>query len=683
MSPPPRPLRPLLLAEQCNPAQFSVPLVGWSHVEALFRRVDLRPHLVTQVRNREALLEAGMREGEDFTAIDTEAVTKRVYRVAGLLGGGGGKGWTTLAALKSISDAAFERAAWKRFRGPLASGEFDLVHRITPLSPTRPCRFAGKLRKLRGERRVPLVLGPLNGGLPWPPGFNDARHAEREWLSYVRDAARLLPGRRSTLKHTGAFLIGSRATWTQMPPAVRDRCLYVPENAVDPRRFPGLDAEDPPAARGGGPLELVFLGRLVPYKCCDLLLRAGAGLLRSGGARLRVIGDGPERPRLEALAAELGIEDRVEFAGWIPHAEVAGRLAVADVLAFPSVREFGGGVVAEAMAAGVVPIVVDYGGPAELLDASCGWVVPLGGREAIVAGLSAVLAEAADDQAGVARRAAAGKRRVRDLLTWDAKAEQTASAYRWVLGERSGRGSPTTSVSCSPPPTLERDGLFQISVMAQLSTPGSASAPSGTTCLVTGAAGLIGSHTVELRLAKGDRVVGIDDFNTYYDPAQKRDNVAGFLGHPNFTLAEVDIRDKAAIDGLFDEHRFDRVAHLAAMANVRYAIGRTPLYTDVNVTASVHLLEAAWRTWEADGRLGEGSPGTAPGVFAFASTSSAYGKTADLPFREDDPSNAPLSAYPACKKAVELLGHTYANLHAMNFTALRFFSVYGPGPGPT
>ena len=431
----PIPLRPLLLAEQCNPSQFSVPLVGWSHVEALFRREDLRPHLVTQVRNREALLEAGMREGEDFTAIDTEAVTKRVYRVAGLLGGRGGKGWTTLAALKSISDAAFERAAWSRFRGGLAAGNFDVVHRITPLSPTRPCRFAKRLTRLGGERRVPLVLGPLNGGLPWPPGFNDARNAEREWLSYVRDAARLLPGRRSTLKHTSAFLIGSRATWAQMPAVVRDRCLYVPENAVDPRRFPALDAEAPASAPDEGPLELVFLGRLVPYKCCDLLLKAAAGLLRSGAARLRIIGDGPERPRLEALAAELGIVDHVDFAGWVPHAEVAGRLAEADVLAFPSVREFGGGVVPEAMAAGVVPIVIDYGGPAELLDASCGWVVPLGDRQAIVSGLSAVLAEAAGDRAGVARRAAAGKRRVRELLTWDAKAEQTVSAYRWVLGE--------------------------------------------------------------------------------------------------------------------------------------------------------------------------------------------------------------------------------------------------------
>ena len=206
--------------------------------------------------------------------------------------------------------------------------------------------------------------------------------------------------------------------------------------------------------------------------------------------------------------------------------------------------------------------------------------------------------------------------------------------------------------------------------------------PEPSTCLVTGAAGLIGSHVVERRLALGDRVVGVDDFNGYYDPAQKRNNVEGFLDHPRFTLAEADIRDRARIDELFEVHRFDRVAHLAAMANVRYAIGRTPLYTDVNVTASVHLLEAAWRTWEADGRLGQGTAGRAPGVFAFASTSSAYGKTASLPFREDDPSNAPLSAYPACKKAVELLGHTYTNLHGMNFTALRFFSVYGPRARP-
>lgn len=192
--------------------------------------------------------------------------------------------------------------------------------------------------------------------------------------------------------------------------------------------------------------------------------------------------------------------------------------------------------------------------------------------------------------------------------------------------------------------------------------------PKPNTVLITGVAGLVGSHLAEVLLGQGREVIGIDNFNDYYSVQQKRNNVAGFLDHDHFTLYETDIRDAHTLMDLFADHEPIAVAHLAAMANVRYAIGRTPLYIDVNITGSVNLLEAA----------------AAHGVanFVFASTSSAYGHTQQLPFTETDPSNAPLSAYPASKKAIELMGYTYHNLHEMNFTALRFFSVYGPRARP-
>jgi UDP-glucuronate 4-epimerase len=188
------------------------------------------------------------------------------------------------------------------------------------------------------------------------------------------------------------------------------------------------------------------------------------------------------------------------------------------------------------------------------------------------------------------------------------------------------------------------------------------------TILVTGAAGFIGSTLTDALLSRGETVVAVDDFNDYYDPARKRANADSFRHHPRAHLYEMDIRDAAGIARLFAEHRPRAVAHLGAYGGVRYSIGRAPLYAEVNFLGTVNLLEAARHH------------GT--GVFVFASTSSVYGNTAQPPFLETDPCNLPLAPYPASKKAAEVMGYTYHNLHDLNFTALRFFSVYGPRGRP-
>ena len=186
--------------------------------------------------------------------------------------------------------------------------------------------------------------------------------------------------------------------------------------------------------------------------------------------------------------------------------------------------------------------------------------------------------------------------------------------------------------------------------------------------LVTGAAGFIGSHVAETLLARGDEVTGLDNFNDYYDPARKRANAALLTRGPRFTLHEADVRDAEAMERVCAEGRFDAVVHLAAMAGVRYSIERGPLYVDVNVRGTVNLLEAARKT-------------NVP-HFVFASTSSVYGRTEQLPFREDDPLGRPLAPYPATKIAGEVMGHAYHSLFDLSFTGLRFFSVYGPRGRP-
>jgi len=188
------------------------------------------------------------------------------------------------------------------------------------------------------------------------------------------------------------------------------------------------------------------------------------------------------------------------------------------------------------------------------------------------------------------------------------------------------------------------------------------------TTLVTGAAGFIGSNLTETLLNRGEEVIAIDNFNDYYDPARKQANVAGFKNHPKLHFYEEDIRNARAIEQIFTRHKPRAVAHLGAYGGVRYSIGRAKLYTDVNIVGTVNLLEAARHTGIE--------------VFVFASTSSVYGHTDQLPFIETDPCNLPLAPYPASKKAGEVMGYTYHNLHQMNFTAVRFFSVYGPRGRP-
>jgi UDP-glucuronate 4-epimerase len=188
------------------------------------------------------------------------------------------------------------------------------------------------------------------------------------------------------------------------------------------------------------------------------------------------------------------------------------------------------------------------------------------------------------------------------------------------------------------------------------------------TILVTGAAGFIGSTLTQTLLQRGEQVIAIDNFNDYYDPARKRANIVSFQNNHNLSLYEIDIREAEAIEQIFAQHKPRAVAHLGAYGGVRYSIGRAKLYTEVNFVGTVNLLEAARQS------------GT--GIFVFASTSSVYGNTNQLPFIETDPCNLPLAPYPASKKAAEVMGYTYYNLHQLNFTALRFFSVYGPRGRP-
>jgi UDP-glucuronate 4-epimerase len=186
--------------------------------------------------------------------------------------------------------------------------------------------------------------------------------------------------------------------------------------------------------------------------------------------------------------------------------------------------------------------------------------------------------------------------------------------------------------------------------------------------LITGGAGFIGSHLADRRLARGDRVVVLDDFNDAYDPDRKRRNVAPHAGNPSYRLIEGDIRDRTLLARLFEEESFDAVLHLAARAGVRPSLADPVLYEEVNVVGTLRLLEAA---------VARGKP-----RFLFASSSSVYGVNAKLPFSEDDPIERPISPYAATKRGAELHVFAFHHVHGLDAVCLRFFTVYGPRQRP-
>jgi len=184
--------------------------------------------------------------------------------------------------------------------------------------------------------------------------------------------------------------------------------------------------------------------------------------------------------------------------------------------------------------------------------------------------------------------------------------------------------------------------------------------------LVTGGAGFIGSHLVEKLLADGHDVAILDDFNDFYDPQIKRDNISAVV--KKIALHDVDLRDEPKVANLFRREKFDAVAHLAARAGVRPSIQQPELYYDTNVAGTLHLLEAARTT----------------GVerFIFASSSSVYGAAKKVPFSEAEHLTQTFSPYAATKIAGEFLCSTYSHLHKMRIIALRYFTVYGARQRP-
>lgn len=412
-------LRILLLAPDCNPERVSVPLVAYQHAVALARL-----HKVTLVAK--SSVEGALRRSKaPFSSIEIVR-TPTLDRIFS---------WVFRSVFRNNYDSqaltaftypfavGFEWCSWLQLRHRILAGEFDVVIRLIPVTAVLPSPFAFFLRK----GSIPFVVGPINGGLPWPPGFSQLVK-QREWIAGLRNIYRFLPFARSTFRHAAAIIVASSHTYSEFI-RYRDKLFFIPENGIDH----SLCCGDSRPGRADGKLDLIFVGGLVPRKACDLALRGAARLLRAGLAQLTILGDGPERNRLEELAKSLGVEEAVTFEGWVSHGEVLNRMRSSDVLVFPSLRDFGGGVVFEALAVGAVPVVVDFGGPGDIVTANVGYKVSIHNEGQIVSEIEAVLKELAENPDLLTSLRQEGVAYARRCLTWDAKAADTTRVLNWVL----------------------------------------------------------------------------------------------------------------------------------------------------------------------------------------------------------------------------------------------------------
>jgi glycosyltransferase involved in cell wall biosynthesis len=306
----------------------------------------------------------------------------------------------------------------------------DVVHEPTPISPKYVSRMYGL--------GAPVVIGPMCGGMDYPPAFQYmqsgfSRGLERTGRAVAQVFHKLSPGK----LEAAALVVANERTRAALPHGYKGRVSEMPESGVELKGYPPIDYAARPAPREGDPVRFLYLGRLVDWKAVDLLLEAFKGVAQNHPtARLDVLGDGPMLEPLRKRNAELGLTGRVEFAGWVNKAKGLETLRASDVFVLPSLRECGGNALLEAMAVGLPCVATNWGGPGKYLDDTCGLRVDPDTREGFVAGLTrAMITLARSPEKRVALGTAARRRLSEHFFTWESKVERMLEIYAGAIAD--------------------------------------------------------------------------------------------------------------------------------------------------------------------------------------------------------------------------------------------------------
>lgn len=416
------PVRVLVVAEHASARFGGEAALSLHYFRVLLnRRVPV--WLITHARVRAELLETFPEAADHMHFIEDAALHRLMWRMGRALPAR--LAYFTTGYISRLSTQFAQRRLARKL---VQTHGITVVHQPMPVSPKEPSLLHGL--------GAPVVIGPMNGGMDYPPGFEKASLRLVSTLESAGRMAslllnRLIPGKR----RAAMLLVANERTRRALPPGVNKRVLELQENGVDLqlwRDVSGIGAPQVP-----NPARFVFMGRLIDLKGVDMLLEALSVARRTADLTLTVIGDGPDGPRLRQIAADLGLlaskngaAPAVTFAGWKTQRECAQLLQAHDALALPSLRECGGAVVLEAMACGLPVLATAWGGPLDYLDSSCGILVPPHSRAQLVCDLADGLARLAGDPALRRQMGQAGRKRVEAYFDWDKKTEQMMDIYR-------------------------------------------------------------------------------------------------------------------------------------------------------------------------------------------------------------------------------------------------------------
>jgi len=314
-----------------------------------------------------------------------------------------------------------ERWQRKLIRGLVPEKKIELVHQPTPISPKQPSAIH--------SMGVPVVIGPLNGDINYPPAFSYMEGGlVKLSVAVSRFAGKvlnfLIPGKR----RASVILVSNERTRKALP-STQAKVIQLVANAVDLKSW-----DAPPAKSEGEPPRFCFLGRLVDFKMVDLLLEAFKPVAKKYNAQLDIIGEGDKRAEWEALASHLGLAGHVTFHGWKKYADAAAIMAGADAMVFPSLRECGGAVVMEAMAVGLPVIAADWGGPADYVgDDNAGMLVKPDTKEGFVRDLTASITKIAADPVLARQMSQNARGRAEREFQWDSRVDALMKVYAEVL----------------------------------------------------------------------------------------------------------------------------------------------------------------------------------------------------------------------------------------------------------